>query len=70
MKSHICGVQGECNDYCGGGQMANLRKQLAAESATVAALKDAAANSEAACIAAEKTVAELREKIKALEAGE
>lgn len=28
--SHICGIQGECNDYCGGGQMRNLRSEVAA----------------------------------------
>lgn len=26
-RTHICGVTGDCNDYCGGGQMDNLRKE-------------------------------------------
>jgi hypothetical protein len=40
MKSHVCGVQGECNDYCGGGQMRNLRVALESAQAENARLKD------------------------------
>lgn len=39
MKSHVCGVQGECNDYCGGGQMNNLRAQVAAQAQEIKDLR-------------------------------
>ena len=40
MKSHICGVEGECNDYCGGGQMKNLRAQIAAQAQEIKTLRE------------------------------